>query len=271
MDKQRIYFEKLMLKKGRKILLSRKNNEIVKNRLYSGQIGIQYKSTASFISTLLQYNLSEIKPFGDFFRNVKSNVSYGRTIDDPMTDYTARFYYENPELHKRVVQQLRLWDTGISDVEIRPLTDAQGNNIYMSIFHNEIGHGDLLFSAQSNGTKFLYNRLRDFFITLDTGGVLIFDELDAHLHFNIVPMLLQYFTDLSFNRNHAQLIFSSHLVSLLNELRKYRTYLFKKINDESICYRIDELQGNNLRRNDRPLEQLYKAGLLGGLPDVRSK
>ena len=274
MDKRHIYSERLTRKIGKRraVLLSRKNNNVTTNKLFSLQSGIIYKPTASFISTLLQYDVKELKPFGEFFRKVNSNVSYGRTIDDPMTDYVAQFYYKNPDLHKRVVHQLKQWDTGIANVEIRPLTDSQGKDIYMSLFQHDTSSGakELIFSSQSNGTKLLYNRLRDFFIALDTGGVLIFDELDTHLHFNIVPFLLRYFTDFSTNKNRAQIIFSSHSTELLDELKKYRAYIFKKINGESICYRIDELRGNNLRRNDRSLEQLYRAGLLGGLPDVES-
>lgn len=104
-----------------------------------------------------------------------------------------------------------------------------------------------------------------------TGGVLIFDELDTHLHSDIVPEILRFFTDANINRKNAQIIFSSHLVSLMDILKKYRIYLFKKLKGESICYRVDELKGNSLRRNDRSLEQLYKSGALGGLPDVTIK
>ena len=269
MDKQKIYSERITKKTDKKwsVILSRKDNRIMTNKIFQSQTGVIYKSTASVISTLLQYDVKEMKPFGDFFKKVNSNVSYGSTIDDPMTDYAAKYYHQNPSLHNRVVRQLKLWDTGISDVEIREFTDIQGKNIYASVFHHGTGK-DLLFSSESNGTKLLYNRLKDFFMALDTGGVLIYDELDTHLHFEIVPYLLNFFTDFSVNKNHAQIIFSSHATELLDILKKYRAYLFKKIQGESICYRIDELRGNNLRRNDRSLEQLYKAGLLGGLPDV---
>ena len=271
-DKIKIYSERLTRKKDKKreILFRRKNNSVLKNNLFNLQSEIIYKNTASFISTLLQYNVKEVKPFGDFFRKIQSNVSYTSTLDTSMTDYVAEYYYKNPDIHNRVVDQLKKWDTGIKTVEILPFTDTQGKNVYVSVFHHETTteQDKLIFLSQSDGTKLLYNRLRDFFITLDKGGVLIFDEIDTHLHFEIVPLLLKYFTDLSLNKNHAQLIFSSNSTELLNELKKYRVYLFKKIKGESICYRIDELHGNNLRRNDRSLEQLYKSGILGGLPDV---
>ena len=105
-------------------------------------------------------------------------------------------------------------------------------------------------------------------MALDTGGLLIFDELDTHLHFEIIPSLLRFFTDANTNKHGAQIVFTSHSTALMDDLKKYRVYLFKKIHGECICYRIDEVPNNSLHRNDRSLEQLYKLGLLGGLPDV---
>ena len=271
LDKQKVYSEKLTEKAGhaKKILLVRKNNQIQKNDLYPAQHSIIYKDNASFISTLLQYGIEEIKPFGDFFSKVNSNVGYGFTRDDPMTDYVAQYYSTHPNLHRRVVKQLQEWDTGIVDVEIITAQDTQGRPIYVSLFSHQAGDEkkQLYYPSQSNGTKLLYNHLKDFFLALDTGGVLIFDELDTHLHFELVPCLLNYFLDPQINQNNAQIIFSSHSTAILDTLKKYRVYLFKKIKGESICYRIDELPDNNLLRNDRSLEQMYKSGELGGLPN----
>ena len=273
LDKSRVHQEKLTSKNkdGKKILLKRKNNRILINELCQTPDGIIYKPTASSISTLYQYGVKEIEPFIEFFKHVNSNVSYVQTRDDPMTDYAARYYSSHKSIHKRVVKELRRLDTGINAVEILTTQDTQGQNIYMSLFsYDNIDETKkLYFSSQSNGTKLLYNRLKDFFIALDTGGVLIFDEIDAHIHSDIVPHLLNYFLDPSLNPNNAQLIFTSHSTSIMNTLKKYRLYLFKKISGESICYRVDELETNRLLRNDRSLEQMYKTGELGGIPDVK--
>lgn len=272
LDKQRIYSERLTLKHGKEktVLLARRRNKLTTNNLFSEAVNIIYRDKASVISTLLQYGVKEIEAVGRFFRQVNSNVIYSSTVDYPMTDYTAQFYYNNPGIHSRVVEQLRVWDTGIKNVKIIKASDVQGKDIYMSEFEHETDalQNRLYFSSQSNGTKLLYNRLRDIFIALDTGGVLIFDELDTHLHFELIPSLLRFFTSPETNQHGAQIIFTSHSTSLMDELKKYRVYLFKKIDGESICYRIDEIANNGLNRNDRSLEQLYKSGVLGGLLDV---
>ena len=270
-DKAQIYSEKLTKVRGRerKLLLKRKKDVITHNELYPEHSGIIYKDTASMISTLLQYGVKEIFPIGEFFRNLNSNVSYVSTLDDPMNDHVARYYSENPRQLDRILKYLKKWDTGISGAKIVKMLDKDGREIYLSLFSHETEAGpkELFFPFQSNGTKLLYNRLKDFLNTLDTGGVLVFDEIDTHLHFGIVPQLLNYFLDPSLNKKDAQIIFTSHSTEILDILKKYRVYLFKKIKGESISYRIDELDGNSLRRNDRSLEQMYKAGELGGMPD----
>ena len=272
LDKERIYSERLTLKHGRgkKVLLARRKDKLTVNELFSTPTNIIYRDRASIISTLFQYGVKEILPVSDFFRKINSNVVYSSTVDYPLTDYAAKFYHDNPELHSRVISQLKDWDTGIRDVEILKGSDVQGKEVFMSVFHHET-EGELkqlYFSSQSNGTKLLYNRLKDIFIALDTGGVLIFDELDTHLHFEIIPSLLRFFTDSQTNKHGAQIIFTSHSTALMDDLKKYRIYLFKKIRGESICYRIDEVPNNERHRNDRSLEQLYKSGILGGLLDV---
>ena len=274
-DRKKIACERLTLRhhKEKTVLLLRRKNKLITNNLFSDTLNIIYRERASVISTLLQYGVKEIKPVGDFFRKVNSNVVYSSTLDYPMTDYTAHFYYEHPDIHRRVIQQLKAWDTGIEDVKIIKASDVQGHDVYMSVFlhKTDAAQKSLSFSSQSNGTKLLYNRLKDIFIALDTGGVLIFDEIDTHLHFEIVPSLLRFFTDTRTNKHGAQIIFTSHSTALLDALKKYRVYLFKKLRGESICYRIDEVPHNALHRNDRSLEQLYKLGVLGGLLNVSTR
>lgn len=271
-DRKKIYEEKLYsIKDGKKkILLYRSENKLELNELFSCTDAIILKNTASFISTFIQYGVSGIESFRHFFLSVRSNVSYRGTQEDHLDDTQAAYYAKHPEMLSRVVEQLKSYDTGVREVEIVDYPDVNGEHRFFSIFHHLVqGQADrLTFFAQSTGTKVLYNRLKDFFLTIDEGGVLIFDELDNHMHSSIISLLLDGFLDSESNKRHAQIIFTSHNTALLNELKKYRTYLFKKLQGESICYRIDELPNNNVLRNDRSLEASYKAGLLGGLPDV---
>ena len=268
-DRKKIYSEKLI--KNKKIVFLRKDNQVKKDLIFNfPQKLINLRSNVSFISTLMQYNITSIKPFYDFFINIISNVKYIGIENYQEIDSVARYYYMLPDVLRKVVEKIKLFDTGIEDIEIKQAVTEEGKNTFISIFKHktEDGTKNLEIFYQSMGTKILYKRLLDFYAAIERGGVLILDELDCHLHSSILPELLAYFLDPNININHSQIIFTAHNSSLLDFMKKYRTYLFAKENGESFCYRIDELPNNIDLRNDRPLEPLYKAGLLGGIPRV---
>lgn len=109
----------------------------------------------------------------------------------------------------------------------------------------------------------------DLIVALIQGVVLCVDELDTNLHTGLLQFLFLPFLSSS-NSSHAQLIFTCHDYDLLDEMMKYRTYLFEKEKGESYCYRLDEINGAALR-NDRSLSQQYKSGALGGVPRVKEE
>lgn len=223
-----------------------------------------------FISTLNQYGIKGIEPFIGFFKSIISNISYiGRQEDNSLGD-PAAYYHEHPEQLKRVVNELKKLDTGIDDIEIAEFTNQENRKIYYSIIYNETEEGKkpLNHSEMSTGSKALYSRLCMIFDTLDRGGVLLFDEIDSHLHSSLVPKIFGLFLDNEVNKNNAQLIFTSHDSSLLDLMKKYRTYIFEKEKGESICYRIDELPSALTSRNDRSLSEVYKSGAIGGVPNI---
>ena len=205
-----------------------------------------------------------------FFGSIISNISYiGRKNDHLLSD-PASFYYKNPEMLEKVKVEMKKMDTGISNIKIEDFTNQEGKKVYYSVIYNETEQGEkpLNYFEMSTGSKLLYSRLNDIFNTIENGGVLVFDELDCHLHSSLVPMILKYFLDPEINTKHSQLVFTSHDSSLLDIAKKYRTYIFEKNKGEGICYRIDELPANMTSRNDRSLEQVYKSGILGGLPNA---
>ena len=272
LTKRKVLSETLYTVNGDKkvFLIKRENNKISSNYFTTKIDNIIIKDNSSVISTLFQYGVPEMNRFLPFFSNFLSNVTYNSTIDEQLVDYAAAYYYENPDIHRRVVEQLKLFDTGIEEVVIRKGVDMYGREQFLSEFiHKTVEGGQSLnYFNQSTGTKLLYNRLKDFFLTLLNGGIFIYDELGEHLHPRIVPYLYNYFLDNESNKTHAQFIFTSHYPGIMDDMKKYRTYLFNKEDGESYCYRVDELSSKILLRNDRSLEATYKTGMLGGVPNV---
>ena len=268
-DREKIHSEKLI--KNKKTVFLRKDNLVKKDLIFNfPQKIINLRSNASIISTLMQYNIPSVKPFYNFFINIIINVSDIGLENYQAIDSVTRMYYKNPDLLQKVVKKIKSFDTGIEDIEIKQGITEEGKENYISIFKHKTEDGikNLRITSQSMGTKILYKRLLDFYAAVERGGILILDEIDCHLHSFIIPELLNFFLNPEININHAQIIFTAHNSSLLDYMKKYRTYLFAKENGESFCYRIDELPNNIELRNERPLEPIYKTGLLGGIPRV---
>ncbi len=259
---------------GNKILIKRSFNEITENCLYNGETKIIYRNNASLISTLHQYAVPQIEDVYSFFEKTTLNVTYtglryeiARNIPS-----ASKFYFENEKALQFIKELIRKFDTGISDIKISFREDSQYGKIYFPVFYHE-NLGTLTplgIEQESTGTKALYIDLLYYYISLNNGGILILDEFDINLHPDILPHLLNLFIDSESNPSHAQMIFTSHNSEIMDELGKYRTYLFEKEDGESIGYRLDEPK-TNILRNDRSISVPYRKHLIGGYPKIEAR
>lgn len=278
LDNTRVYSEYLYFvnsKDGKKknYIAKRKDNEFLTDNVSIKYHNIILKGNSSLISTCIQYGIKEYNEIRDFFNGISSNVSYSGTYVDPLDDNAAEFYYKHPDILDNTKALLRRFDTGLSDIKVSKISTLNRKDVYVSTFYHETydkKQKELSYHSQSTGTKLLYNRLMDFTRSLEVGGVLVYDELDTHLHPSIVPLLLDLFLDEDVNKKGAQIVFTSHNTVVMDILKKYRIYLSKKIDGESFCYRIDEIPDNINIRNDRSLEQTYLSGQIGGVPNVQN-
>lgn len=274
---KRVMKEVLYRKKNKKgaresKIFVRENNEVTKNSLYKGHLGIVFRDNASFISTLHQYNLPEIADIYNFFFFTLSNVGYFGLRDGTSENLSVPIqeYADNPNMLTFVEKKIRQFDTGIERLVIESRKDGQDNDIFFPVFMH-IAESDknipLLYGMESSGTKALYNKLPLYYSTLQTGGVLVLDEFDINLHPEILPYLLDLFIKKESNPKNAQIIFTTHSTEIMDILGRYRTYLVKKEKGESFCYRLDEISSEILR-NDRPVSVPYRKHLIGGYPEI---
>ncbi len=274
LTREKVISETLSVKKGDKgrkdVVLRREGNVITKDTMFGSSKDIILRPNASFFSTFFQYGLENAKPFSKFFNAFGSNVKYRGIMNQKAKDEAA-YYAEHPQVFDYVKHMLTMFDTGVKDIQLEKYMDDKGGVQYRSVFVHETEDGDkkLPLSAQSVGTVKLYSMLGDLIVALIQGVVLCVDELDTNLHTGLLQFLFLPFLSSS-NSSHAQLIFTCHDYDLLDEMMKYRTYLFEKEKGESYCYRLDEINGAALR-NDRSLSQQYKSGALGGVPRVKEE
>jgi len=232
------------------------------------------RANASLLAAAHSYDIREAQPFIEYFDRVTSNVNaMGRRHFQHGEVFTAARDYELlPQLKVRMVEAMREFDLGLSDIAIRQreITREDGSTSTLhepfGLHRNNAGHEfELNFFDESSGTQSTFVLLGKILHALEFGGIAVIDEIDNDLHPHLMPRILDWFRFEHSNPQQAQLIFTCHTPELLNHLQKHQVYLCEKRDQCSETWRLDEIQG--LRADDN-LYAKYMAGALGGVPDL---
>ncbi len=272
----KILKEKIIRNKKRDVTVIERfaNGKIKCIKEYNELTKIKLRDDQSIISIVDKFNfnvnMTDLKILNNQFTNLIANVSSeGYYEFDVNVDGISKAFKESEELFNFVKDIIKSADSGIQDITIRERLDESGNTVYFPLFiHNNNGQEySMTLKDESSGTKALYKKVALYFVTLEEGGFLALDEFDIHLHANLLPLIVNLFLDLNINKKHAQFIFTAHNTEIIDTLGRYRTILVNKEDNESYCYRLDEIQGGILR-NGRPISPIYKEGKIGGVPNI---
>ena len=275
---EKVVKEKIYKKNIKKTEIICREGNVVKGY---GDISIvsdlELYSNASIISTCNKLKststLSDISAITRFFEKIICNVgycgTYNSSISFPETKDVSEKYYHDENIFSFVKHVLMESDSGISDIVIHKYQSDTGKDTYNAFFVYKIKNSISVLPLvdQSNGIKKLYRSLYLYFLVLKTGGVLVQDEFDENLHSKLLPNMISFFETEKNNPYNAQFIFTAHNTEIMNYLGKYRTVLVNKDNNESYCYRLDELPGNIIK-NGRDISKLYQMGKIGGIPNI---
>ncbi|QSB15077.1 ATP-binding protein [Natronosporangium hydrolyticum] len=209
-------------------------------------------------------------------------VSTTRLFDGPDTDQPSLFSVEGqgtkwPALSSReqALALLRIADLGIEDVVIdeqEVLLASSGETRTQRRLRLVHSSGDgptpLDFSAESEGTRTWFGLIGPVLTALQTGSIIVVDELDASLHPTLSAELLRIFRSTVTNPYGAQLVFTSHDTSLLNHLNRDEVWLTEKRRDGATRLgALADFAGERVRKSQN-LENAYLHGRFGGLPQV---
>jgi AAA15 family ATPase/GTPase len=120
-------------------------------------------------------------------------------------------------------------------------------------------------SNESHGTQKLFFVAGPVIDTLQKGGVLVIDEIEARLHTLLTRKIIGLFNAEITNPKHAQLIFATHDTNLLSNKLFRRDQIWFVEKDESGAshlYSLAELR----YRSERSFENDYLSGRYGGIP-----
>lgn len=258
-DKEKVCVEWLKQKKGKKILFNRKGQKIDSNKNYFKEatetLKKQTQERVLFLSLLSLNNGPISKKIVQFIQktNYIPAAERGTTLD-----FSFGEFFNNPEIAEKMKELLFKINPNLSDIkasekmmlakDVRDIPDkfkelifkkdskiAQRSLKFLWRKYNkkgeEIGNEPLdYFREESEGNQQIFALSAPLLDTLEKGKILFIDEIDSSLHPVFCRYLISIFNSKKKNPNNAQLIFTTHDVSLLKEevLRRDQVYFTDK-------------------------------------------
>lgn len=231
----------------------------------------------SFFSFLLSTGHLNLLGLNNLYA-FKSNVGkIGKGTEHPFEIFVKEYTNLKKDERKkqRIEQFLKECDLAFSGFEFEEQTvaDPDNENKEKKTFSLKIKHKvkdkefTLSLLQESNGTQHLVSLLDRVFSMLDSGGILIWDEIEDSLHPYLARKVLQLFTSKILNPLNAQLIFTTHAPLLLDNCTKTQIYLVEKniqLSSEVFC--LSEVEGV---RNTDNFAAKYLTGAYGAVPTGR--
>ncbi|MDE2742708.1 MAG: AAA family ATPase, partial [Gemmatimonadota bacterium] len=123
------------------------------------------------------------------------------------------------------------------------------------------------YHMESKGTRTLISLLIPALQALSQGSLLAIDELDTSLHPDLALAFISLFANRDSNPNGAQLLFSTHDVTILScdLLRQDEIWMADK--NRAGVSKYTPLTEFKLRSRD-DIEKAYRNGRLGGVPEI---
>ena len=283
----------------RQLWFQRKDTDFWKiGNSLKGEKELWRKSTrdnALFLSTAIQLNSEQLKPVFDWFKEtLRLSIGFEALLQDPFGGHSL---FENIN-YDNVLNILKRADLGIGDFRIEKqkvdkdnlgefpkffpdsfsqvLTQAvakemKGKDSYeVKTIHKDNKGNPVEFDLgeESSGTinAFILSIL--FVESLRKGQVVFIDELNNSLHPSLVKFLVGLFNNSKTNPKNAQLVFTTHETSMLNQelLRRDQIWFCEK--NEEQATQVYPLSDFHPRKGVDNLELAYRSGRYGALPYV---
>ena len=254
-----------------------------------GEKKLWQKSTrdnALFLSTAVQLNSKQLQPVYNWFRNTLRLAGIGGW--SPV--FSASLCKTGGK--EKIIDFLKKADLGIDDVHVKEtpldlkdfpqgMSDALKNEVVRIIererkyeiktVRKDSGGQDIVFDiecGESDGTRKIFSLSGPFLDSLEKGHVVCMDELHDNLHPDLVKFIVSLFNNKETNTGHAQLIFTTHETSMLNQrvLRRDQIWFCEKNEEQAtVLYPLTDFSP---RKNPPNLEAAYLSGRYGAVPYI---
>lgn len=242
------------------------------------------RPNALFVSTAAQLNHEQLSAIPEWFEEGLFLMPH-RSMEHPLNvnGYTVDICADEGGAGD-IAQFMKAADLGISGIDIdrKTLTEEDfpglpaelkqevvGKEMRRPVFLHERSDGSgqerFQIGMESDGTKAMFALAAPWRDVIANGMVLVIDELDSSLHPKLVRFLLvELIHSPRYNRHNAQLIFTTHDVTLMDDLfRRDQIWLVEK--DASQASTLTPLSEFKPRKDEK-LQKGYMSGRYGALP-----
>ncbi len=208
-----------------------------------------------------------VKDVLDWFEYGIDFLNYGNPIEE----------LRMAVLNSEDVKQLMLDMIQEMDLDIVDFRVVEDENDRIDVYTKHLVDGyetELNLLEESSGTRKLFGLMPFIAGCLLTGTVLVIDELDAKIHPVLLRHIIMMFNDMSINKKKAQLIFTSHDLSTMNNevFRRDEIWFVAKGNAQnSKLYSLVEFKnekGESVRK-DAKFDKQYLEGKYGADPYLK--
>ncbi len=226
----------------------------------------------------------------DLIKNILNSLVRGVWCDlsSEFPDiFTAAVCVEEEHIKKEVVEFLKRADLGIADIKInkeqlsikfpKDMPDSVKEDISNRLqekhtfntytMHSKENGGNIRFEMEeeSEGTKLLYAWACPILGALNRGITLVIDEINNSMHFKELEFIENLFLNPKTNPKGAQLIFTTHDISVLHRLHREEIYFTDKERGfHTQLYPLTDFEN----RGDTSAYKRYTQGLYFALPKI---
>lgn len=271
--------EEVFERNEKNIEFGSKYKDILKNytkfredRLYISTLDyfITEENVKEIIETIKEYIIEKLDIYTEIIleTSIKSNlnlftlhpsIAKNEEFKDIISQYIKRI---DVGIEKIITEKEKISSSqGEKEIDVvktvHPIYDDNGNKIGEKVFD---------IHQESSGTIRFLSYIQYIVQLIEEGGVFIVDELSSRLH----PLLTKFIVDIfqsELNESNAQLIFTTHEVSIMNKDQFRRdevAIVDKDISGKSSLYTLSDLQ----IREDASFNKDYFKGKYGGIPII---
>lgn len=253
-------------RKGREgLIFSRKNGEYVFRESISEQTTLAGRTPDNilYLVTSNEWNNKNTQePYLWFTRQLSVMTSEEGSFEQTIAALSKK--------KSRILAEMMVADLGIVDISLEGTADKPA----IITTHRRIDEAgrekryELRIGQESHGTQRFFSRIGPWLQTLENGGTLVVDEIEASMHPLLTRHLIECMQDRAINRNQAQLIFTTHDCSLLDQklIRRDQIWFAEKNEKtaETDIYALTDFSP----RNDENIQKGYLQGRYGAIPFI---